>query len=108
MCIIREGLNVRTMVLSFFTKQRILSSAWKGYKISAVVECLVLEEGIWVSKQGVRQFLQSTKLLPESQDLDYHLNFHPEPVFAESAIFKHKSKVTHKFNLTIHQGDNGG
>lgn len=46
------------MVFSYFTKQRILSLAWKGYKVSAIVECLVLEEGIRVSRQGVRQFLK--------------------------------------------------
>ena len=46
------------MVFSDFTKQRILSLAWKGYTISGIVECLVLEEEIRVSKQGVRQFLK--------------------------------------------------
>lgn len=46
------------MVMSQYTKQRILSLAWKGYKVSAIVECLVLEDGIRTTKQGVRQFLK--------------------------------------------------
>ena len=46
------------MVLSDYTKQRILSLAWKGCKVSAIVECLVLEDGIRTTKQGVRQFLK--------------------------------------------------
>lgn len=46
------------MVLSYYSKQRILSLASKGYRVSAIVECLVLEDGILVSKQGVRQFLK--------------------------------------------------
>ena len=46
------------MVFSDYTKQRILSLAWKGCKVSAIVECLVLEDGIRTSKQGVRQFLK--------------------------------------------------
>ena len=46
------------MVFSEYTKQRVLSLKWQGYKVSAIVECLVLEDGIRVSKQGVRQFLK--------------------------------------------------
>ncbi len=49
---------VPTMVLSIYTKQRILSYAFRGYKVSAIVEYLVLEDGIRTSKQGVRQFLK--------------------------------------------------
>lgn len=46
------------MVFSDYAKQRILSLHWKGYKVSAIVEYLVLEDGIMVSKQGTRQFLK--------------------------------------------------
>ena len=38
------------MVTSDYTKQRILSLAWKGCKVSAIVECLVLEDGIRTTK----------------------------------------------------------
>ena len=47
-----------TMVLSDYSKLRILSLHWKGYTVSNVVGCLVLEDGIKASKQGVRQFLK--------------------------------------------------
>lgn len=46
------------MVFSTYSKQRILSMYWKGYKVSAIVEFLVLEDQIVVSKQGVRQFIK--------------------------------------------------
>lgn len=46
------------MVLSTYSKQRILSLYWKGYKVSAIVEYLILEDQISVCKQGVRQFLK--------------------------------------------------
>ena len=46
------------MVFSDYAKQRILTMHWKGFKISAIVEYLVLEDGIRVSKQGCRQFLK--------------------------------------------------
>lgn len=46
------------MVLSSYSKQRILSLYWRGYKVSAIVECLVLEDGIMATKQGIRQFLK--------------------------------------------------
>ena len=46
------------MVLSYYSKQRILNLVCKGYRVSAIQECLVLEDGIRVSKQGVRQFLR--------------------------------------------------
>lgn len=46
------------MVFSTYTKQRILNLHWKGYKISSIVERLVLADQIVVSKQGVRQFLK--------------------------------------------------
>lgn len=48
----------RRMVFSYYTKQRVLSLKWQGLKVSAIVESLVLEDGIRVSKQGVRQFLK--------------------------------------------------
>ena len=46
------------MVYSTYTKLRILSLHWRGFKISAIVEQLVFEDGIRTSKQGVRQFLK--------------------------------------------------
>ena len=46
------------MVLSDYTKQQILSLHWQGCKVSQIVERLVLEEAITVSKQGVRKFLK--------------------------------------------------
>ena len=48
------------MVLSDYTKLRILNLHWQGYKISAIVEFLVLED-ITISKQGARQFLKRYK-----------------------------------------------
>ena len=47
-----------TIVLSDYTKQRVLSLHWQGCKVTQIVECLVLEEAITVSKQGVRKFLK--------------------------------------------------
>lgn len=49
------------MVLSNYTKQRILSLYWKGFRVSAIGEHLVLEDGIYVSKQGIRLFLKRFK-----------------------------------------------
>ena len=46
------------MVFGTYTKQRILSLHWRGQTVSSIVEQLVLEDGIRVSKQGVRQFLK--------------------------------------------------
>lgn len=46
------------MVYGNYTKQRILSLHWQGYKVSKIVDYLVLEDGIRSSKQGVRQFLK--------------------------------------------------
>ena len=46
------------MVLSDYSKQRILSLFWQGYRVSAITERLVLEDGIKISKQGTRQFLK--------------------------------------------------
>ena len=46
------------MVFSDYAKQRILILYWKGFNISEIVEYLVLEDGIRVSKQGTRQFLK--------------------------------------------------
>ena len=54
-------LYYQRMVLSDYTKLRILSLHWQGYKISAIVECLVLEDNITIFKQGVRQFLKRYK-----------------------------------------------
>ena len=49
------------MVLSDYAKLQILSLYWKGYNISAIVEYLVLEDRIIVSKQSVRMFLKHYK-----------------------------------------------
>lgn len=46
------------MVLSDYSKLRILSLHWRGYKVSTIVDHLVLEDGIRASRQGVRQFLK--------------------------------------------------
>ena len=46
------------MVYCNYTKQRMLSLHWQGYTVSKIVECLVLEDQIRSSKQGVRQFLK--------------------------------------------------
>ena len=46
------------MVLADYTKLRILSLHWQGVKVSAIAECLVLEDHIRVSKQGVHLFLK--------------------------------------------------
>ena len=46
------------MVFSDYTKLRILSLFWQGCKVSTIVESLVLEDEILVSKQGVCQFLK--------------------------------------------------
>ena len=49
------------MVFSVYTKLRILSLYQKGCKISYITECLVMEDEIVVSKQGIRQFLKRYK-----------------------------------------------
>ena len=46
------------MVLSIYTKLRILSLHQRGCRISYIAECLVMEDGIVVSKQGIRRFLK--------------------------------------------------
>ena len=46
------------MVYSDYAKQRILSLYWRGYKVSQIVEYLVLEDNIKSTKQGVRLFLK--------------------------------------------------
>ena len=46
------------MVYSDYTKQRVLSLRWRGFRISEIVEYLMLEDGIRSTKQGVRQFLK--------------------------------------------------
>lgn len=50
------------MVYSDYTKQRVLSMFWRGYKISEIVGYLVLEDGIHSTRQGVRQFLKRYQL----------------------------------------------
>ena len=39
------GVQVSRMVLRDYSKQRIISLHWHGYKVSAIVERLVLEDG---------------------------------------------------------------
>ena len=46
------------MVMTNYTQLRILSLHWKGLKVSAIAECLVLEDHIRVSKQGIRMFFK--------------------------------------------------
>ena len=46
------------MVFSSYVKQRILSLHWRGHKTSEIVEYLVLEDLIRISKQDVRQFIK--------------------------------------------------
>lgn len=45
-------------VFSDYTKLRILSMSWRGLKVSAIAEYLVLEDGIKISRQGIRRFLK--------------------------------------------------
>lgn len=49
------------MVLSDYSKLRILSLHWQGYKISKIADILVLEDEIIVSKQSIRLFLKRFK-----------------------------------------------
>ena len=46
------------MVFSDYCKLRILSLHWHGLKVSEIVDCLILEDEISVSKHGVRLFLK--------------------------------------------------
>jgi hypothetical protein len=46
------------MVLSDYAKQRILSLFWHGYKISAIVDHLMLEDEIVTTRQSVRLFVK--------------------------------------------------
>jgi len=46
------------MVLSIYGKQRILSLHWQGCTVSEIAEILVLEDGIRVSRPGVRMILK--------------------------------------------------
>ena len=46
------------MVPSDYTKLRILSLHWQGYKISRIADILVLEDNTTVSKQSIRLFLK--------------------------------------------------
>ena len=49
------------MVLSDYTKLRILCMHWQGYKVSKIVDYLVLEDEIIVSKQSVCLLLKRFK-----------------------------------------------
>ena len=49
------------MVLNDYSKLRILSLHWQGYKISKIADILVLEDEIAVSKQSIRLFLKRFK-----------------------------------------------
>ena len=46
------------MVMSSYTKKRILSLDSQGESVTSIVDCLALEDGVKVSKQGVRNFLK--------------------------------------------------
>ena len=46
------------MVLSDYVKLRILSLHWQGFKISKIVDILVLEDATVVSRQSIRLFLK--------------------------------------------------
>ena len=46
------------MVLSDYGKLRILSLHWQGHGISKIVEFLVLEDGISISRHSVCLFLK--------------------------------------------------
>ena len=50
------------MVYCDYTKQRILSLHWRGFRITEIVEYLLLEDSIQSTKQGVRQFLKRYKV----------------------------------------------
>jgi hypothetical protein len=39
-----------------------LSLNWRGFKVSEIVEYLILEDGIQSTKQGVRHFLKRYRL----------------------------------------------
>ena len=45
------------MVMSDYVKRRILSLHCSGLKVPRIAETLVLEDGIRISKQGIRKFL---------------------------------------------------
>ena len=46
------------MVMSSYTKQRVVSLHSQGENITSIVDRLALEDGVKVSKQGVRNFLK--------------------------------------------------
>ena len=46
------------MVKSNYTKQRVISLYSQGETTSSIVDRLVLEDGVQVSKQGVRNLLK--------------------------------------------------
>ena len=46
------------MVMSSYTKQRVISLYHQGENITSIVDRLALEDGVKVSKQGVRSAMQ--------------------------------------------------
>ena len=46
------------MVMSSYSKQRVISLYSQGETVSSIVDRLVLEDGVQVSKQGVRNLLK--------------------------------------------------
>ena len=56
------------MVLSIYKKLCILSLHQRGCRISYIAECLVMEDGIVVSKQGIRKDTMIVELSIENQD----------------------------------------
>ena len=45
------------VIISDYAKRWVLSLHCSGYKVSHTAETLVLEDGIIISKQGIRKFL---------------------------------------------------
>ena len=46
------------MVLNIYARKRVLSLYFQGHTVSSIVDHLCLEDGIVVSKQGLRKFLK--------------------------------------------------
>ena len=49
------------MVLSEYSKLRILSLHWQGFKVSKISNILVLEDATVISRQSIRIFLKPFK-----------------------------------------------
>ena len=51
------------MVMSSYSKQRAISLHSQGENITSIVDHLALEDGVKVSKQGVRNFLSAMQYI---------------------------------------------